>query len=130
MNEHREGEKMYRYMEDFYEYFLEQNSWSDSHIFEILDGKITDLAAVLDGEEIHFSIIDKSSNEELIIINKVNVSEIEKYAEEPIHEAVEANAIAIIIYDKMIGDSEENNPARIKGGLWFNEQAKKLADKL
>ena len=130
MNEHHEGEKMYRYMEDFYEDFLERNSWSDSHIFEILDGKKTDIAVVLDGEEIHFSITDKNSNEELIIINKVNVSEIEKYVDEPIHEAVEANAIAIIIYDKMLGDSEENNPARVKGVLWFNEQAKKIVDKL
>lgn len=76
------------------------------------------------------SIIDKDTDEELILINKVNVSEIEKYTDEPIHEAVEANAIAIIIYDQMLGNSDEPNPARIKGELWFDEQTKKLVDKL
>ena len=27
-------------------------------------------------------------------------------------------------------NSEENNPARVKGVLWVNEQAKKIVDKL
>lgn len=130
MNEYHEGEKMYQYMEHFYEEFLKRNSWSASHIFEILDGKTTDLAVIINNDEIHFSIIDKDTDEELILINKVNVSKIEKYTDEPIHEAVEANAIAIIIYDKMLGNSDEPNPARIKGELWFDEQTKKLVDKL
>lgn len=130
MNKQREGAKIYGYMEDFYEEFLERNSLSDSHIFEILDGKKTDMAAVLVGEEIHFSIIDTSSNEELIIIHKMNVSDIKKYADEPIHDAVEANAVAIIIYDKLLGESKEKNPARNKGGLWFDEQAKKIVGSL
>lgn len=126
MNERREAEKLYGYMEDFYKDFLERNSLSESHLFEILGGKSTDIAVVKDGEEIHFSIIDKSSNKELIILNKVNVAEIEGYSDEPIHEAAEANAIAIIIYDKMLGENEEKNPARAKGFLWFCEQAKKI----
>lgn len=130
MNEHRKGEKIYGYMEKFYADFLERNSWSDLHVFEILEGKATDIASILDGEEIHFSIIDKNSNEELIMIKKVNVSEVEEYGDKPIYEAIEANAIAIVIYDKIFGDSEENNPARIKDTLWFNEQAKKIVDRL
>ena len=50
--------------------------------------------------------------------------------EEAIHKAVEANAVAVIIYDKLFGDSAEDNPARAKGGLCFNEQVKKIVENM
>jgi len=130
MNEDREAEKVYGYMEKFYEGFLERNGWSNSNVFEMLDNKATDLATILDGEEIRFSIVDKKNDEEIIVLNKAMVSKIDKDTEDPIYEAVDANAVATIIYDKMFGDDEENNPARVKGGLWFNEQAKRIVDEL
>lgn len=130
MKKQHEGKKIYGYMNELYEEYLKKNNWEDSDVFEMLDGRSTDMDTILDGEELRFSIVDKKSGEELIVLNKVPISKANKNMEEPIHEAVEANAVAIILYDKLFGDNEEENPARAKGGLWFNEQAKKFVENM
>lgn len=130
MKKQNEGKKIYGYMNELYEKYLKKNNWADSDVFEMLDGRLTDVDTVFDGEEVRFSIIDKKNGEEIIVLNKVPISIVKNNTEEPIHEAVEANAVAIILYDKLFGDNEEENPARAKGGLWFNEQAKKFVENM
>lgn len=122
----QKDKEIYKYMKGFYEDFLKRKEWSDLDIYELLDGKSTDIDVRLNNNEIRFCIIDKNSNKELLIIDEVPVNEIKEINDNPINEAVEANAIAIVIYDKLVGDDIEDNPARAKGGLWFDEQVRRI----
>lgn len=106
---------------------MRDNNLSYPELVKVLEGKSLDIAVIIhEDRDIHFSIVDTNCHEEILVIGQLIVSVIKGLQDNHLQEAIVANAIATIIFDKLLGDNEKNNPVRAKGAFWFDEETKRL----
>ena len=119
---------LYGYMEDIYNIFLDERGLTQTNIKELIGNRLTDISVIAQGEELRFSIIDKESGQELIMLNSIKASCVKEQQKEVRNEAFKAGIIATVLYDKLVGDNEGDNPSRAKEPFWFENVAKKLVE--